>query len=686
MNGENLRAARVASTSSHRGKDTPSNHTSERTPESGPAVPPLDLTPESAAQQPSSLPITSNKSPSNGVPSLKAVPDRESQGSDRTRSSSATTSLATTSLSPRGPEVRLVEPTPVPSRVGSLGDSPAPVTSGLPAEDSSRPTTLSPSVSEPSHPSSNPTGSSLAAKASRSAGLVPMTTITPQASSSRLTTAAVTKSNPDVNSRTSPQAPTIESPSLEKDDPIAAAGRAQALTGNTTQKVRRLSKGMSQNAQRLSASALRQLGESHGLRSSTLASSGTSSNKRKEKKSIFFIQGGSHDRRRHGSISATSDASTNDGSTVIESSVGTRTTHSPVQAARSTGRFGTSPLVSNVSTSVTNDPSPTPSARQAASDEAVVQTSVSPCPAPTNQPGPSRSLASSKSPNPTHGRRRSSGAAAASSRRSPRDGKPSGAGLKNPAHAQVMKNHAPKRVPSASNMAGKFANEKARAASAIAARLEAQQQLEKERQQEARDKLLASKRQKSEPNFAGAQARLESQLSGEDGDESFETVGEDETDDQDDDEGWSSATDSPQAVKASIQPDPSRYGARKRPSVVQGNNGKALTPAQIQAAEEGQRKRELFAKRAIFGTSGTSALSSMAQGAGKAQAKDEVVPASRPGLLSNLFETQRDVVQRNTSSVDLASLVCSFLVESVIPFCSFLQAAITDSNAFGRDS
>jgi hypothetical protein len=249
-------------------------------------------------------------------------------------------------------------------------------------------------------------------------------------------------------------------------------------------------------------------------------------------------------------------------------------------------------------------------------------------------------------------RRKSSGGSKAPPRRLSTEAKSAVAKML-PAHAQMQRVLAPKRVASASNMAGKFAGEKAKAAAAIAARLEAQQQQEKERQQEARSKILNMKRQKSEPDFLGAQARA-AQLSqdNEEEDESFETVDDEEDDDDsdDDDAGWSSASDSPQKDgKKEKRPNDTFATGVKGKAVANKVVAGALSQ-QVKAAEEAQRKRELFAKRAIFGNSGQSSLSLSRP----EPAKSETI-SSRPGLLSNLFETQRDVLQRGESMADLVS-------------------------------
>ena len=388
--------------------------------------------------------------------------------------------------------------------------------------------------------------------------------------------------------------------------------------------------------QRLSRSALRRLGESQVEPSGD--SQAASSARKKGKKSMFFIHSPS-DRRRHGSVSAVSDGSTDAGSTLADSSVGTTRVPASPGRPRSVGKPGTSPLACHVS-----NPEQ-PSDMLPITSTEVLTSSPQPLVGVAEPPKDSKIAGTSGL------RRKSSGASRAPARRTSTETKPAVTKM-HPAHAQVQRIHAPKRVPSASNMAGKFAGEKAKAAAAIAARLEAQQQQEKERQHQARSKILDMKRQKSEPDFLGAQARA-AQRSQEEEDESFETVddAEDDEDSEDNEAGWSSASDSPQKAEkkekrssdVSVAPGKSKVVANKTASTVQSQQAKA--------AEEAQRKRELFAKRAIFGNSGQSSLSLSRP----EPTKPEVIP-SRPGLLSNLFETQRDVLQRGESMADLVSL------------------------------
>lgn len=217
---------------------------------------------------------------------------------------------------------------------------------------------------------------------------------------------------------------------------------------------------------------------------------------------------------------------------------------------------------------------------------------------------------------------------------------------------------AAKRTDSMSNMAGRLREMKANAAAAISARLAAQQKVEKERLTEQRAKLLASKRQRSEPDMLAAQQRLIAEAGqeqdGSENDEDYEDVDDDTAagEEEEDDDAWSSATDESAKgaglVIGKAKPKPKRDPA-------------AIAAAKALAAEEdAKRKRELFAKRAIFGTGGMSGLSTVTPVAPRANSPGEVNPAnatgaSKPGLLTNLFERQRDVLRRGDSMVSLVS-------------------------------
>ncbi|KAJ9091114.1 hypothetical protein QFC20_007721 [Naganishia adeliensis] len=197
---------------------------------------------------------------------------------------------------------------------------------------------------------------------------------------------------------------------------------------------------------------------------------------------------------------------------------------------------------------------------------------------------------------------------------------------------------------------------KANAAAAISARLAAQLKAEKERLNEQRAKLLASKRQRSEPDMLAAQQRLIAEAGqeqdGSENDEDYEDVDDDTAagEEEEDDDAWSSATDESAKgaglVIGKAKPKPKRDPA-------------AIAAAKALAAEEdAKRKRELFAKRAIFGTGGMSGLSTVTRVAPRANSPGEVNPAnatgaSKPGLLTNLFERQRDVLRRGDSMVSL---------------------------------
>ena len=547
---------------------------------------------------------------------------------------SKSSSLTTESMSLGGPEVRVVGPTPVPSRVGSLGDTTAPTPPKSPLGSVMHAPLALPNISE----SAGNTGGSTSAGASRLAGLTPMSSIVNNRA--RVPSGKSDKTQSSSSSKTTLGNSPVYSPQLEKDDPIDTAIQAQ-LASQSIKGARRDRSSSRESGdsseQRLSASALRRLGE---VQSGQVANShANSSSRKKGKKSMFFIHSPG-DRHRHGSVSAVSDGSTDAGSTLADSSVGAGRVPASPGRPRSVGRPGTSPLACHASNSPNRlgEPAPITSAENmVASPQPIADVAE---------------LCSEVKPNASGAaRRKSSGSSRLPPRRPSHEKQ---ATLRtNPAHAQLQRLQGPpKRIASASNMAGKFAGEKAKAAAAIAARLEAQQQQEKEKQQEARNKILDMKRQKSEPDFLGAQARA-AQRTQEEEDGSFETVDEDEDDQSDgnDEDGWSSASDSPGKPKKS--------GGRSGSALVIAGKGKnaanktvtaTAQTQQAKAAEEAQRKRELFAKRAIFGNSGQSSLS---------LAKPEpIAPAgsvafARPSLLSKAFETQRDVLQRGESMADL---------------------------------
>ena len=186
---------------------------------------------------------------------------------------------------------------------------------------------------------------------------------------------------------------------------------------------------------------------------------------------------------------------------------------------------------------------------------------------------------------------------------------------------------AQKRNASAAQMAGKFQGEKARAAEAIAARLQAQHAAEKEKQAEARDKLLASQRQKSMPVIAMAQRRKT---------QGVPIVADDEDE-------WSSETE--ETVTSGVAAATGEDGHTASETGPKRLRGKEMDL--VKAADEARRQRELFAKRAVFGEA--SKCGEREESSGPANAP------RKPGLLSNLFETQRDVIRRNASMVDLVS-------------------------------
>ena len=550
---------------------------------------------------------------------------------------SKSSSLTTESMSLGAPEVRVVGPTPVPSRVGSLGDTTAPTPPKSPLGSVMHAPLALPNISE----TAGNTGGSMSAGASRLAGLTPMSSVAHNRT--RVPSGQSDKTQSSISSKSTLGNSPVYSPQLEKDDPIDTAILAQ-MAGESTKSARRDRSSSRESGdsseQRLSASALRRLGEVQG--GQVASSHANSSSRKKGKKSMFFIHSPG-DRHRHGSVSAVSDGSTDAGSTLADSSVGTSRVPASPGRPRSVGRPGTSPLACDASNGPNQIGAPAP----ITSAENMVAS-----------PQPIADVAELCSEVKSHAsgaaRRKSSGSSRLPPRRPSHEKQPT---LRtNPAHAQLQRLQGPpKRIASASNMAGKFAGEKAKAAAAIAARLEAQQQQEKEKQQEARSRILDMKRQKSEPDFLGAQARA-AQRTQEEEDESFETVDEDEDDqsDENDEDGWSSASDSPGK--------PKKTGGQSGSGLLIAGKGKntankaAASTAQTQqakAAEEAQRKRELFAKRAIFGNSGQSSLS-LAKPEPIAPAGGVAFP--RPSLLSKAFETQRDVLQRGES---MADLVCS---------------------------
>lgn len=578
-----------------------------------------------------------------------------------------------------GPIVRVVEPTPAPSRVGSAGEL-SPLGGRLLASNA-----IHHGFSRMKKQRQQPTEVVTRRESGTSESLVDGylesrravgdagTGIGGKPLSVRRTSSA--RSN---HSRSSG----AYSPTVEIEDPMEAAG-AQQVSPTTSTAEQEPSPILSSSVvQRLNDSATARPHKSSSKQAKHAehqAQLHAQQSAKKNKKSIFFIQspGDNRSRRtsgRHGSVSGGSEASTDpDAGSFAGSSVGADpagSVKSPVRNRSTSSGAATSPLAQEVvrpgieerlgDTSVKLERSKPPSELKDDSH------------APS---GPPRANSDSGAP-PTH--RRASGGNRAST----------ASGLKrtsSTAHANAHAGHArhpsvhqmthattghakthttaaanagaAKRTDSMSNMAGRLREMKANAAAAISARLAAQQKAEKERLTEQRAKLLASKRQRSEPDMLAAQQRLiaeaEQDQDGSDNDEDYEDV-DDETaaGEEEDDDAWSSATDESAKgaglVIGKAKPKPKRDPA-------------AIAAAKALAAEEdAKRKRELFAKRAIFGTGGMSGLSTVTPVAPRANSPGELNPAnatgaSKPGLLTNLFERQRDVLRRGDSMVSLVS-------------------------------
>lgn len=426
----------------------------------------------------------------------------------------------------RGPQVNVMEPTPAPSRVGSLGDT---------------------KILEMSGP-------------------------------------AVSASSPDAtSSETIAPQDQVLADIAEVDNPVKDPSRLPPAPG--------------------SVSGGHRAGLAGKLAPGRASPKSRSPVRKKEKKGMFFIQSPSHatrDGMRQGSASG-SEGSASIGSNSLSPMVYARQTASPLSAAELP-----EPAAPDLpAEAITSQPTVAP-------DSAAVAQSRGPTLAksPTNTTSKRRSSSTLHKP-PPMGHRRSSG------ERPARTSHTAGP-------AQQPHLAPPRRTASAASMAGKFQGEKARAAEVINARLQRQRQAEKERQAEARDKAALYKRQQSEPDLAHAQTR--------------EVYGEPIIDDTPgDDDEWSSETEETSPVKD---------GQGLRDSGKHRSQGGHPGMDLARAADEARRQRELFAKRAIYG----SQTDLTAVGLGQQ-------PPARPGLLSNLFETQRDVIRRNASMVDLVSLL-----------------------------
>lgn len=600
-----------------------------------------------------------------------------------------------------GPIVRVVEPTPAPSRVGSAGEiSPlggrllasSAISQGLSRKDQRQ------QANDDASPH-NQDGRA----ARRTLGTVQFQAMTPleqklptddlkPAPVRRLSSA---RSN---QSSGSGSAYTPGSPMVERENPMEAAGLQQATASSHGTAVESLQSAV------LSGSMVQRSNDSvtgrprknsvkhsrhvdHQVHNSHSQSSG-----KKSKKSIFFIQSpGDHRNRRtsgrKGSVSGGSEASTEaDGTSFGGSSVGlpSSAAKSPSMRRSTSGSYAaTSPLAKEVVRPAADD------VHHAGAVQGEKPTDVAPhADAPSNtrttsEPPASvahrRASAGSKHSGAASGMRRTSSTAHANTH-----GHGHGHGHRTSVHhlTQVAgghgKNHttaaanlgAAKRTDSMSNMAGRLREMKANAAAAISARLAAQQKAEKERLAEQRKKLSAVKRQQSEPDMLAVQQSLlreaEEEADQAENDEDYEDVNDDTVGGEDDDDAWSSATDesakSSGLVIGKAKPKPKRDPA-------------AIAAAKAAAAEaDAQRKRELFAKRAIFGPGGMTGMSTVKPPAPQADSKSVPIPAasssiSRPGGLTNLFEKQRDVLRRADSMVDVVSPTTSIFLNPIdIPF------------------
>ncbi|GHJ90030.1 hypothetical protein NliqN6_6432 [Naganishia liquefaciens] len=622
------------------------------------------------------------------------------QSSDWTASDDATASpkksLGTYNLATpisavsMGPIVRVVEPTPAPSRVGSAGEI-SPLGGRLLASG-----TINQELSHKHQRQQadddvtlhDQLGKSVR-KASGTVQLHPMTPLEHKHAVIDLKPDPVRRlsSARSEQSSRSGSASTPGSPMVERDNPMEAAGLQQATPSSRGTAVESLESPV------LSGSAVQRVNDSatarplkNSMEHSRHAAKhvqhghGQSSGK-KSKKSIFFIQspGDNRSRRtsgRKGSISGGSEASTEaDGASFAGSSVGlpSPAAKSP-STRRSTGGScaATSPLAKELArpaaTDDTHDLHPNQSentAKVAPPEEASLNTATnSEPPVSATQ---RRASAGSKHSGAVSGMRRTSSTAHA---HASGHGHGHGHGHRTSVHhsTQVTGGHgkthataaanlgAAKRTDSMSNMAGRLREMKANAAAAISARLAAQQKAEKERLAEQRKKLSAAKRQQSEPDMLAVQQSLlreaEEEADEAENDDDYEDVDDDTVGGEDDDDAWSSATDESAKntglIIGKAKPKPKRDPA-------------AVAAAKAAAAEaEAQRKRELFAKRAIFGPGGMTGMSTLKPAVAQADSKSVPIPAatsssiSRPGGLTNLFEKQRDVLRRADSMVDVA--------------------------------
>ncbi|KAJ9092390.1 hypothetical protein QFC21_006892 [Naganishia friedmannii] len=594
-----------------------------------------------------------------------------------------------------GPVVRIVEPTPAPSRVGSAGEMPhlggrlsasSAINHGFSrlkqhSQSGRRRASAGRSAPEISSTRSSPVPSHGGMETS-----LPMDD-TDLSMENRPSGIRRTSSDRSDESQLSGGASTLGSPRIEIEDPMEMAGAQQKSP--TSQKL------TSQQSPLLSSSVLRQLNDAATSRSEKTVhkkqrhpeqqhSHGSQQSGKKNKKSIFFIQSPGDNRTRqasarHGSVSGGSEASTDpDGGSFAGSSVGLAGSGSAKSPNRhrlsSVASAATSPLSREIQRSnVTEGKKLQPVEQSEGSDtvrhdkHVFRETPAGPSRAASDMAAPltnRRTSGPSKTSHSSTNLKRTASTAHASAHG---HGHGNGHGHRTSVHHLThvtgghAKNHTTaaanaggaKRIESMSSMSGKLKEMKASAAAAINARLEAQQRTEKEKQTEQRNKLLAAKRQRSEPDLLAAQQRIlqEAEPNGDDDDDdddAYEDIENDVPDDNDD--GWSSA--SPESAKITglqigkVKPKPKR-------------DPLAIAAAKAAAAEEdAKRKRELFAKRAIFGTGGMSGMSLLHPPAPPKDIRPDALNAPvntlpRPGGLTNLFEKQRDVLRRGDSMVSL---------------------------------
>lgn len=617
-------------------------------------------------------------------------PDTQPPVPSETRSSSTeeVTNISNTvipTLAPSmGPIVRVVEPTPAPSRVGSAGElSPLggrslasnAINHGFarlkkqrqqPAETVPR----RDSVAGNAMP--DPSVNGIQADV-ESAGASESAWNGPKPPSARRTSSA--------RSNRSGISSGAYSPTVEIDNPMEAVGAKQAAPTSPTTKGHETSPQLSSSVvQRLNDSATARPHKSSSKQAKQAehqAQLQAPQAAKKNKKSIFFIQspGDNRSRRtggRHGSISGGSEASTDpDGGSFAGSSVGGAggSAKSPARNRSTSSGAATSPLAQEVVRPGIEERLVETSAKSDRTKSPSEATNASQAP-----PEPSRAVSDSIVP-PTNrrvsGGSRTSGGAGMKRTSSTAHANAHGGHARRPSVHQMThattghaKNHttnaanagAAKRTDSMSNMAGRLREMKANAAAAISARLAAQQKAEKERLSEQRNKLLASKRQRSEPDMLAAQQRLIAEAGqdqdGSENDDDYEDVDDDTAagEEEEDDDAWSSATDE-SAKGAGLVIGKAKPKPKRDPAA-------AAAAKALAAEEDAKRKRELFAKRAIFGSGGMSGLSTVTPIAPRANTLGEMNPAtggSKPGLLTNLFEKQRDVLRRGDSMVSLVS-------------------------------